>query len=126
MDMLMMAGAAVRALTGRKQAPSLYDLCDPVFLGRKRGNPHISKFYRTALGNPALRLLLRCAGLPELHDPVRFRAVRDALIAARDAPDPDWAVIGRPIAELLDTAAFQRRLTATIGDIGAPRLAAAA
>ena len=30
------------------------------------------------------------------------------------------------IAELLDTAAFQRRLTTTIGDIGAPRLAAAA
>lgn len=31
-----------------------------------------------------------------------------------------------PIAELLDASAFQRRLTATIGDVGAPRLAAAA
>lgn len=31
-----------------------------------------------------------------------------------------------PIAELLDAPAFQRRLTATIGDVGAPRLAAAA
>jgi|CoawatStandDraft_6_1074263.scaffolds.fasta_scaffold05280_5 hypothetical protein len=31
-----------------------------------------------------------------------------------------------PIAELLDTAAFQRRLTAANGDVGAPRLAAAA
>jgi hypothetical protein len=31
-----------------------------------------------------------------------------------------------PIAELLDAAAFQRRLSATVGDVGAPRLAAAA
>jgi len=31
-----------------------------------------------------------------------------------------------PIAELLDAAAFQRRLTTTVGDVGAPRLAAAA
>lgn len=31
-----------------------------------------------------------------------------------------------PIAELLDAAAFQRRLTVTVGDAGAPRLAAAA
>ncbi|MDJ0275972.1 hypothetical protein QLH51_04030 [Sphingomonas sp. 2R-10] len=31
-----------------------------------------------------------------------------------------------PIAELLDAAAFQRRLSATVGDVGASRLAAAA
>ena len=31
-----------------------------------------------------------------------------------------------PIAELLDAATFQRRLTTTVGDVGAPRLAAAA
>ena len=31
-----------------------------------------------------------------------------------------------PIAELLDVSTFQRRLTATVGDVGAPRLAAAA
>ena len=31
-----------------------------------------------------------------------------------------------PIAELLDAAAFQRRLSATVGDVGTPRLAAAA
>ena len=31
-----------------------------------------------------------------------------------------------PIAELLDLSTFQRRLTATVGDLGAPRLAAAA
>lgn len=31
-----------------------------------------------------------------------------------------------PIAELLDVSTFERRLTATVGDVGAPRLAAAA
>ena len=31
-----------------------------------------------------------------------------------------------PIAELLDVSTFQRRLTATVGDVGAPRLVAAA
>lgn len=40
--------------------------------------------------------------------------------------EPAGQVHRAPIAELLDTAAFQRRLTATIGDVGAPRLAAAA
>jgi hypothetical protein len=107
MDVLKMAGAGYRALTARKEAPSLYDLCDPVFLGHKHGDPHISKFYKTALGNPALRALLRKAGLPELHDPVRFRALRDALIAARDDAEPDWAAIGAPVAELLDTVQLQ-------------------
>ncbi|RJF68563.1 hypothetical protein [Rhodopseudomonas palustris] len=124
MDRLTMAGAAFRALTARKQAPSLYDLCDPVFLGRKRGDPHISKFYKTALGNPALRPLLRCAGLPELQDPVRFRAVRDALVSARDASEPDWAAIGRPIAELLTSVQLrhpQPRLVAPPRQM--PRLA---
>lgn len=62
MDVLKMAGAAYRALTARKQAPTLYDLCDPVFLGHKHGDPHISKFYKTSLANPALRPLLRKAG----------------------------------------------------------------
>ncbi|MGP9813946.1 hypothetical protein ACTZWT_20740 [Rhodopseudomonas sp. NSM] len=124
MDMLNMAGAAYRALTARKQAPSLYDLCDPVFLGRKHGDPHIAKFYRTALGNPALRPLLRKAGLPELNDPVRFRAIRDALIAARDDADPDWAAIGRPIAELLDSVELQHPRPRThIAPAQMPRLA---
>jgi hypothetical protein len=124
MDMWNMAGAAVRALTARKQGPSLYDLCDPVFLGHHRGDPHIAKFYKTALGNPALRPLLRKAGLPELNDPVRFRAVRDALIAARDDADPDWTAIGRPIADLLDSLAPEHprpRLHATPTQM--PRLA---
>ncbi|MFT4278609.1 MAG: hypothetical protein QM576_19865 [Rhodopseudomonas sp.] len=107
MDVLKMAGAAYRALTARKQAPTLYDLCDPVFLGHKHGDPHISKFYKTALANPALRPLLRKAGLPELHDPVRFRALRDALISARDDAEPDWAAIGAPIAELIDSVRLE-------------------
>jgi hypothetical protein len=103
MDVLQMAGAAYRALTTAKDGPSLYDLCDAVFLGRKRGDPHIARFYKTALGNPALRPLLRRAGLPELRDPKRFRALRDALDRARDDEAPDWAAIGQPIDALLDT-----------------------
>ncbi|NEW86893.1 hypothetical protein DU475_06405 [Rhodopseudomonas sp. WA056] len=107
MDVLKMAGAAYRALTARKEAPTLYDLCDPVFRGHKHGDPHISKFYNTALGNPALRPLLRKAGLPELKDPVRFRSLRDALISARDDAEPDWAAIGAPIAELIDSVRLE-------------------
>ena len=40
--------------------------------------------------------------------------------------EPAGQVHRAPIAELLDAAAFQRRLTTTVGDVGAPRLAAAA
>jgi hypothetical protein len=49
---------------------------------------------------------------------ISFNRCRDG----QDAGKPHRA----PIAELLDAAAFQRRLTATIGDVGAPHLAAAA
>jgi hypothetical protein len=107
MEIRQMAGAAYRALTNRKDGPSLYDLCDPVFLGHGTGDPHIAKFYKTALGNPALRPLLRRAGLPELRDPTRFRALRDALTQARDAESPDWAEIGKPVADLLDSIRLQ-------------------
>ena len=62
------AGAAFRALTARKDGPSLYDVCDPVLLNYRGGDPHLGKFYQTALGNPALRPLLRRTGLPELRD----------------------------------------------------------
>lgn len=98
-----MAGAAYRALTGPKDGPSLYDLCDPVFLGAAGGDPHIGKFYRTALGNPVLRPLLRRSGLTELRDPTRFQALRQALTRARDEADPQWVEIGEPVAALLDT-----------------------
>jgi len=62
------AGAAFRALTARKDGPSLYDVCDPLLLKYRGGDPHLGKFYRTALGNPALRPLLRRTGLPSLRD----------------------------------------------------------
>src|SRR3954447_15293849 len=93
------AGATFRALTASKDGPSLYDLCDPV-LSRPGGDAHLAKFYKTAIGNPALRTLLRRAGLPELRDPPRFQALQNALAHARDDESPDWAAVGRPVAEL--------------------------
>jgi hypothetical protein len=97
------AGATYRALTARKDGPSLYDVCDPVLLNHRGGDPHLSKFYRTALGNPALRPLLRRTGLCELRDASRLARLRQALIGARDDATPNWASIGAPVAELLDT-----------------------
>jgi hypothetical protein len=95
------AGAAYRALTNRKDGPSLYDVCDPVLLKYRGGDPHLGKFYRTALGNPALRPLLRRTGLPALRDEGRLQALREALTRARDDTEPDWAAVGAPIAELM-------------------------
>ncbi len=95
------AGAAFRALTVRKDGPSLYDVCDPVLLKYRGGDPHLGKFYRTALGNPALRPLLRRTGLPALRDEGRLQALREALTRARDDAEPDWAAVGAPIAELM-------------------------
>jgi hypothetical protein len=97
------AGAAYRALTSAKDGPSLYDLCDPLLLRPGKGDPHLARFYRTALRNPALRSLLWRAGLAELRDPSRFEALRNALTSARDDESPDWSAIGQPVAELLDT-----------------------
>jgi hypothetical protein len=96
------ASAAYRALTARKHGPTLYDLCDPL-LRHHGGDPHLGQFYQTALGNPASRALLRRTGLWELCDETRLQRLRDALIRARDDASPDWAAIGRPVAELLDT-----------------------
>ena len=98
------AGAAYRALTARKDGPSLYDVCDPLLLKYRGGDPHLGKFYRTALGNPALRPLLRRTGLPALRDEGRLQALREALTRARDDAEPDWAAVGAPVAELLDTS----------------------
>src|SRR6185437_11841765 len=97
------AGAACRALTAKKEGPSLYDVCDPLLLKYDGGDPHLGNIYRTALGNPALRPLLRGAGLAELRDGSRLQALREALIRARDDASPDWAAIGKPVAVLLDT-----------------------
>jgi hypothetical protein len=95
------AGATFRALTARKDGPSLYDVCDPVLLKYRGGDPHLGKFYRTALGNPALRPLLRRTGHPALKDEKRLGALREALVRARDDAEPDWAAVGAPIAELM-------------------------
>lgn len=97
------AGAAYRALTARKDGPSLYEVCDPVLLNQPGGAAHLIKFYKTALGNPALRAVLRRAGLPELADGPRLARLREALTRARDDANPDWEAIGRPVADLLDT-----------------------
>jgi hypothetical protein len=101
------AGAAYRALTARKDGPSLYDVCDPLLLKHCGGDPHLAKFYKTALGNPVLRPLLRRTGLSELRDPPRLNALREALTCARDEASPDWAAIGRPVAALLDSIELQ-------------------
>jgi hypothetical protein len=103
MDFQQIAGTAYRALTARKDGPSLYDVCDPLLLNYDGGDRHLGKFYRTALRNPALRPLLRRTGLTELRDGARLQSLRTALICARDDAAPDWDAIGRPVAALLDT-----------------------
>jgi len=97
------AGAACRALTAAKEGPSLYDICDPLLLKHRGGDAHLGKFYRTALGNPPLRALLRRAGLPDLCDDARLQSLRAALIHARDDAEPDWRAVGAPVAALVDT-----------------------
>ena len=103
MNFAYFAAATCRALTARKDGPSLYDVCDPLLLGPHEGDAHLSKFYKTALCNPALRALLRRAGLPELRDQGRLEALRMAILRARNDASPDWATIADPVATLLDT-----------------------
>src|SRR5258707_1225765 len=101
MGLQYFAGAAFRALTAHKDGPSLYDVCDPLLQKYQGGDPHLGQFYRTALGNAALRPLLRRTGLPALKDEGRLNAVRAALKRARDEATPDWAAVGAPVAELM-------------------------
>ncbi|MBI5320670.1 hypothetical protein [Bradyrhizobium sp.] len=96
------AGAAFRALTAHKDGPSLYDVCDPLLLKYQGGDAHLGQFYRTALGNPALRPLLRRTGLPALKDDKQLAELRAAISRARDDEAPDWAAIGAPVAALMD------------------------
>src|SRR5215472_13514377 len=119
MNFHTLAGAAYRALTARKDGPSLYDLCDPLLLKADGGDAHLSKFYRTALGNPALRAVLRRAGLPELKDGVHRARLREALIRARDDAAPDWEAVGRPVADLLDGTALSHPSPKPAGPNGA-------
>jgi hypothetical protein len=112
------AGAAFRALTARKDGPSLYDVCDPVLLNYRGGDPHLGKFYRTALGNPALRPLLRRTGLPALNDAGRLQRLREALTHARDAAEPDWEAVGAPIAELMADIGVRHPAPARVAAVG--------
>ena len=105
----VIAGAAYRALTARKDGPSLYDVCDPLLLNGAGGDAHLAKFYKTALGNPALRPLLRRTGLSELNDGPRLAGLREALERARDDDAPDWAAIGAPVAALLEGSSCSTR-----------------
>jgi len=124
MNFQQLAGAAYRALTARKDGPSLYDVCDPLLLNQTGGDPHLAKFYKTALGNPALRPLLRRTGLPELRDEKRLQALREAIVRARDDAEPDWAAVGAPVAELLDTIELKHpRPKAAAAPAPAPELA---
>jgi hypothetical protein len=119
------AGAAYRALTARKDGPSLYDVCDPLLLNGAGGDQHLARFYRTALGNPALRPLLRRAGLAELKEETRLSALREALTRARDDEAPDWAAIGQPVAALLGTVELQHPRPKPVlrPEVAAPKLA---
>jgi hypothetical protein len=118
-------GAVYRALTAHKDGPSLYDVCDPLLLNGAGGDAHLAQFYRTALGNVALRPLLRRTGLTELKDGSRLGALREALVRARDDERPDWAAIGQPVAALLDTVRLQhpRPKPASGPEVAAPKLA---
>jgi hypothetical protein len=115
-----MAKAACRALTARKDGPSLYDVCDPVLLKYEGGDRHLGQFYKTALGNPPLRALLRRTGLPELRDAGRFQALQQALIQARDDAWPDWDAVGRPVAALLDGIDLSHPAPAPLPAAGRP------
>ncbi len=101
MGLQYFAGAAFRALTAHKDGPSLYDVCDPILLNYEGGDPHLGQFYRTALGNAALRPLLRRTGSPVLKDEGRLASLRAALLRARNEETPDWAAVGAPVAELM-------------------------
>ena len=95
--------SAFRVLTQPSDGPTLYELCDPLLLASTPADEsHLQRFYRVALAHPALRLILRRAGLPHLRDPSWCDAVRQSILAARDEPQPDWQRIGRPVADLLD------------------------
>jgi hypothetical protein len=99
LDLLRSARAV---LAGERVGPTLFDVCDPLLRGTGGGDQHLRRFYRTAVANPALRLLLRRAGLPHLREEGRLRAVHEAIRAARDAGAPDWGAVAKPIAELID------------------------
>ena len=98
-DFLRSAGVV---LAGRRNGPTFFDVCDPLLKGAGGGDAHLRRFYKTAVANPALRLLLGRAGLPQLREAGRLRAVQDAIRTARDAAAPDWGAVAKPVADLID------------------------
>lgn len=96
--------AVAKALAAPKNGPTLYDVCGPLLRRPGKGDAHLQRFYRTALANVALRPLLARAGAPPLADPARMRVLQEALLSARDEPQPDWAAIAQPVGRLLDEA----------------------
>ena len=104
MNLRHFAHAACRLVTTERVGPTLFDLCDELLLmpSPSVGDAHLRRFYKTALANIALQPIFSRAGLPQLRDENRFRALQAALRAARDEASPDWRAIGRPIAALLD------------------------
>ena len=99
LDFLRSAGAV---LVSQRQGPTLFEVCDPLLRGAGAGDAHLRRFYRIAVANPALRLLLGRAGVAQLREDGRLRAVQDAIRAARDAASPDWGAVAKPIADLID------------------------
>ena len=102
MHLLYFLRAAHAALLSKPGGPTLFDLCDPLLRGAGAGDAHLRRFYKTAVANPALRLLLRRAGLPQLREEARLRALQEAIHSARDVAAPDWGAIASPVASLID------------------------
>ena len=62
------AGVAWRALTARKDGPSLYDVCDPLLLNGHGGDAHLCKFYRTGKAPVSLQETLEILTFMEAAD----------------------------------------------------------
>src|ERR1700736_2904456 len=99
LDVLRSARAV---LAGARNGPTLFDVCDSLLRGSGGGDQHLRRFYQTAVANPVLRLLLGRAGLPQLREEGRLRAVQEAIRIARDDAAPDWGAVAKPVAELID------------------------
>ncbi len=114
------AGAAYRALTAertaRRSTTSAIPCCSTgpaaTLIWRNSTRP------RSATRRCAP--LLRRTGLIELNDTSRLDGLREALVRARDDAAPDWAAIGAPVAELLDTIELRHKQARPAGRVAAP------
>ena len=92
LDVLRSARAV---LAGERNGPTLFDVCDSLLRGSGGGDQHLRRFYKTAVANPVLRLLLGRAGLPQLREEGRLRAVQEAIRIARDGVIPSRLAVSR-------------------------------